>query len=34
LWNYGAGGTSLSPYFIQRATQLALKETEWGDKIE
>jgi hypothetical protein len=28
LWNYGAGGTSLSPYFIQRATQLALKETE------
>lgn len=26
LWNYGAGGASLSPYFIQRATQLALKE--------
>ena len=26
LWNYGSGGTSLSPYFIQRVTQLALKE--------
>lgn len=26
LWNYGAGGASLSPYFIQRATQLALKD--------
>lgn len=25
LWNYGSGGTSLSPYFMQRATQLALK---------
>jgi hypothetical protein len=25
LWNYGSGGTSLSPYFIQRASQLALK---------
>lgn len=23
LWNYGNGGTSLSPYFIQRVTQLA-----------
>lgn len=22
LWNYGAGGGSLSPYFIQRAIQL------------
>lgn len=31
LWNYGAGGTSLSPYFIQRASQLALKHTERGD---
>ena len=28
LWNYGSGGTSLSPYFIQRATQLAFKEGE------
>lgn len=26
LWNYGSGGTSLSPYFIQRVSQLALKE--------
>lgn len=25
LWNYGSGGTSLSPYFIQRAIQLSLK---------
>ena len=25
LWNYGSGGTSFSPYFIQRATQLAYK---------
>ena len=25
LWNYGAGGTSLSPYFMQRAAQLAFK---------
>lgn len=25
LWNYGSGGTGFSPYFIQRATQLALK---------
>lgn len=25
LWNYGAGDGQLSPYFIQRATQLAYK---------
>lgn len=25
LWNYGAGDGKLSPYFIQRATQLAYK---------
>lgn len=24
LWNYGGGGGALSPYFVQRATQLAL----------
>lgn len=24
LWNYGAGGGVLSPYFMQRATQLGL----------
>lgn len=28
LWNYGSGGTGLSPYFIQRATQLALKVSD------
>lgn len=27
LWNYGAGGAVLSPYFHERAAQLALK---WG----
>lgn len=26
LWNYGAGDGKLSPYFYQRATQLAYKE--------
>lgn len=26
LWNYGSGGTTLSPYFIQRATQLVYGE--------
>ena len=25
LWHYGAGDGKLSPYFIQRATQLAYK---------
>ena len=25
LWNYGAGEGKLSPYFMMRATQLALK---------
>lgn len=28
LWNYGAGNAQLSVYFMQRATQLALKEVE------
>ena len=28
LWNYGSGGTSLSPYFFQRVTQLALGGVE------
>lgn len=27
LWNYGSGGAALSPYFHERASQLALK---WG----
>ena len=30
LWNYGAGGTEFSPYFMQRATQLAYKGKEAG----
>ena len=25
LWNYGAGGATLSPYFFQRAAQVCLK---------
>lgn len=25
LWNYGSGGTSFSPYFMQRAIQLSGK---------
>lgn len=29
LWNYGSGGAALSPYFHERAAQLALK---WGVK--
>lgn len=28
LWNYGSGETSLSPYFIQRASQLAIKDKD------
>ena len=32
LWNYGSGGATLSPYFIQRATQLAYKAE--GDNDE
>lgn len=28
LWDYGVGGTNLSPYFIQRVTQLALKPND------
>lgn len=28
LWNYGAGDSSLSPYFFQRATQLSYKSVE------
>lgn len=26
LWNYGGGGGALSPYFMQRAAQLALSK--------
>lgn len=25
LWNYGAGGATLSPYFLQRAAQVCMK---------
>lgn len=28
LWNYGSGGTDLSPYFIKRVTQLSYKDVE------
>lgn len=28
LWNYGSGNGSYSPYFIQRATQLAYKGSD------
>lgn len=28
LWNYGSGGTSFSPYFLQRAIQLSSKGDE------
>ena len=28
LWNYGSGDRSYSLYFIQRATQLAYKDSE------
>lgn len=28
LWNYGSGGTNLSPYFYQRVTQLAFEDGE------
>lgn len=31
LWNNGSGGTDLSPYFMRRAAQLALK---WGVQNE
>ena len=33
LWNYGSGEANLSPYFIQRAAQLALREntTTWKE---
>lgn len=42
LWNYGSGGTNLSPYFIQRASQLAIKDkdetpeaiAELGERID
>lgn len=27
LWNYGSGGTSFSPYFMQRVIQLSCKDS-------
>lgn len=33
LWNYGSGGTSFSPYFIQRAIQLSGKTVEDLEKL-
>lgn len=32
LWNYGAGDGKLSPYFKERAIQLALKRKEEQDE--
>ena len=32
LWNYGSGGTSFSPYFIQRAIQLSGKTVKELEK--
>lgn len=35
LWNYGSGGTSFSPYFIERAIQLSEKdESDLEDEEE
>lgn len=34
LWNYGSGGTDLSPYFIQRAIQLKYKSQEESSESE
>lgn len=33
LWNYGSGGTSLSQYFVQRVTQLALKGEKNNEQL-
>ena len=33
LWNYGSGGTNLSPYFFQRVTQLALSGVDEDEKL-
>jgi len=33
LWNYGSGCTSLSPYFIQRAIQLASKKEQTDGQV-
>lgn len=33
LWNYGSGGTSLSPYFMQRAIQLASKKEQADGQV-
>lgn len=30
LWNYGAGSTELSPYFMQRVTQLSYEVSSEG----
>lgn len=34
LWNYGAGNTEFSTYFLQRVTQLALTTVEGGEADE
>lgn len=32
LWNYGSGGTSFSPYFLQRAIQLSSKDIQGNEE--
>lgn len=34
LWNYGSGGTSLSPYFQQRVIQLSYEKKEMNENEE
>lgn len=34
LWNYGSGNAQLSLYFMQRASQLALKEVKADEHVE
>lgn len=34
LWNYGSGSTGLSPYFWQRASQLAMKTSKATSEIK
>ena len=31
LWNYGAGNTDFSPYFVKRVIQLAFKRGDKGN---
>jgi hypothetical protein len=33
LWNYGSGGTDLSPYFMKRVIQIALNEVDSDEQL-